>query len=67
MLSTRLMYPYIVDAMPECLNWFGCINLHLVLWLEIASILIDVLLVVCYNPGNHEVTNEFAAADTTGD
>jgi hypothetical protein len=40
--------------------------MHLVLWLEIALILVDVQLVVCYNAGNHEATNEFAAADTTG-
>jgi len=37
------------------LDWFGCINIHLVLWLEIASILVDVQLVVCYNAGKHEV------------
>jgi hypothetical protein len=41
--------------------------MYLVLWLEIASILVDVQRIVCYNAGNHEVTNEFAAADTTGD
>jgi hypothetical protein len=33
--------------------------MHLVLWLEIASILVDVQLVVCYNAGKHEVAKNF--------